>query len=75
MNKTIEIGDIVILTRNITMPYYKFKKGEHVLIIGYTPFRGYTYQTLEADNEFRSEERRVGKECVSTCKVLWSPLH
>src|SRR3546814_14223487 len=21
----------------------------------------------------RSEERRVGKECVSTCKVRWSP--
>src|SRR3546814_13150958 len=23
----------------------------------------------------RSEERRVGKECVSTCRSLWSPLH
>src|SRR3546814_17484977 len=23
----------------------------------------------------RSEERRVGKECVSTCKSRWSPLH
>src|SRR3546814_12464507 len=23
----------------------------------------------------RSEERRVGKECVSTCKSLWSPSH
>src|SRR3546814_16164231 len=22
---------------------------------------------------FRSEERRVGKECVSTCKYRWSP--
>src|SRR3546814_14746009 len=28
-------------------------------------------------NEFlgRSEERRVGKECVSTCRSGWSPYH
>src|SRR3546814_18094562 len=24
---------------------------------------------------YRSEERRVGKECVSTCRSLWSPSH
>src|SRR3546814_21145837 len=24
---------------------------------------------------FRSEERRVGKECVSTCRSRWSPDH
>src|SRR3546814_14046680 len=23
----------------------------------------------------RSEERRVGKECVSTCRYRWSPVH
>src|SRR3546814_11523164 len=23
----------------------------------------------------RSEERRVGKECVSTCRARWSPYH
>src|SRR3546814_11683998 len=23
----------------------------------------------------RSEERRVGKECVSTCRARWSPFH
>src|SRR3546814_4307 len=26
-------------------------------------------------NEARSEERRVGKECVSTCRSRWSPYH
>src|SRR3546814_7798959 len=27
-------------------------------------------------NKFdRSEERRVGKECVSTCRSRWSPYH
>src|SRR3546814_12027582 len=25
--------------------------------------------------ETRSEERRVGKECVSTCRSRWSPQH
>src|SRR3546814_18527973 len=29
----------------------------------------------EAGAEFRSEERRVGKECVSTCRSGWSPYH
>src|SRR3546814_3669178 len=26
-------------------------------------------------SEIRSEERRVGKECVSTCRSRWSPYH
>src|SRR3546814_2565063 len=26
-------------------------------------------------NRLRSEERRVGKECVSTCRSRWSPYH
>src|SRR3546814_12960434 len=25
--------------------------------------------------QYRSEERRVGKECVSTCRSRWSPYH
>src|SRR3546814_11818219 len=31
----------------------------------------------EGDNDTaaRSEERRVGKECVSTCRSRWSPDH
>src|SRR3546814_7598256 len=39
------------------------KKGWDVLI---TVFRG---------AELRSEERRVGKECVSTCRSRWVPYH
>src|SRR3546814_20602912 len=27
------------------------------------------------DEAIRSEERRVGKECVSTCSSRWSPSH
>src|SRR3546814_17531368 len=28
---------------------------------------------VDASGPFRSEERRVGKECVSTCRSRWSP--
>src|SRR3546814_21027449 len=28
-----------------------------------------------SDTPARSEERRVGKECVSTCRSRWSPYH
>src|SRR3546814_11037559 len=28
---------------------------------------------VQAPAELRSEERRVGKECVSTCRYRWSP--
>src|SRR3546814_10367247 len=30
---------------------------------------------IELANCYRSEERRVGKECVSTCRSRWSPYH
>src|SRR3546814_12454389 len=33
------------------------------------------YLSLLADRARRSEERRVGKECVSTCRYRWSPYH
>src|SRR3546814_18497401 len=29
----------------------------------------------ELTHSSRSEERRVGKECVSTCRSRWSPYH
>src|SRR3546814_12914442 len=32
-------------------------------------------QVLERAGDARSEERRVGKECVSTCRSRWSPYH
>src|SRR3546814_1887643 len=35
---------------------------------------GITRNAAEAQRR-RSEERRVGKECVSTCRSRWSPYH
>src|SRR3546814_12652122 len=31
--------------------------------------------TEKSRSAFRSEERRVGKECVSTFRSRWSPIH
>src|SRR3546814_17194314 len=33
------------------------------------------HEETEDPYKERSEERRVGKECVSTCRSQWSPLH
>src|SRR3546814_13154974 len=57
---------------------------EYYLVEAGLGFSGFTigggYEVLGADNgvaltSFRSEERRVGKECVSTCRSRWSPYH
>src|SRR3546814_9535685 len=32
-------------------------------------------EAVTTANLDRSEERRVGKECVSTCRSRWSPYH
>src|SRR3546814_16348337 len=34
-----------------------------------------TLQTTNGQPYYKSEERRVGKECVSTCRSRWSPYH
>src|SRR3546814_14950165 len=39
--------------------------------------RGAAWPTFAVSHDpfDRSEERRVGKECVSTCRSRWSPYH
>src|SRR3546814_11977369 len=36
--------------------------------------RGHGHARLDG-SQARSAERRVGKECVSTCRTRWSPYH
>src|SRR3546814_3742691 len=48
--------------------------------VGRLPMRATAYpfpdeQLAAAGDRTRSEERRVGKECVSTCRSRWSPYH
>src|SRR3546814_18412711 len=46
---------------------------------GYTIIKDYMREREQRRQEvfvpLRSEERRVGKECVSTCRSRWSPYH
>src|SRR3546814_19122323 len=45
-------------------------------IAGILRFHALPDVTPEAWNRLiRSEERRVGKECVSTCRTRWGPYH
>src|SRR3546814_11507027 len=55
---------------------------EVCIYFDYQLFRGnrakkYNAEKFEAfySMNYRSEERRVGKECVGTCRSRWSPYH
>src|SRR3546814_16329909 len=37
--------------------------------------RSRKFDLADQEQSVRSEERRVGKECVSTCRSRWSPYH
>src|SRR3546814_942348 len=37
--------------------------------------RQHQVEDHQVEDFTRSEERRVGKECVSTCRSRWSPYH
>src|SRR3546814_4264128 len=39
------------------------------------PVRNTRFNKTHDNEDNRSEERRVGKECVSTCRSRWSPYH
>src|SRR3546814_15641958 len=50
------------------------RHGYHNLLIGNSSLVVAVYPRRCPSVE-RSEERRVGKECVSTCRSRWSPYH
>src|SRR3546814_11912451 len=53
------------------------------MVAGYEPIevKAGRFDTYRVDcqrkdyRDIRSDERRVGKECVSTCRSRWSPYH
>src|SRR3546814_13189095 len=69
------------------IPEYKAKTGDTVTIQqshgGSGKQARAVFDGLDADvvtlalggDILRSEERRVGKECVSTCRSRWAPYH
>ena len=46
----------------------------NIVIFG-APGSGKGTQSERIVEKFRSEERRVGKECTSWCRSRWSPDH
>src|SRR3546814_7502485 len=57
----------------ISRPAHEQRRADAALEEGRLPAAKRRVQTLHA--VVRSEERRVGKECVSTCRSRWSPYH
>src|SRR3546814_2355353 len=48
----------------------------HAAVLRYfNPVGAHPSGLIGEDPNGRSEERRVGKECVSTCRSRWSPDH
>src|SRR3546814_19345369 len=65
-----------------TLPLDAIPDLSDVQVIVYTDYPGQAPQVVEDQVTYplttamlRSEERRVGKECVSTCRSRWSPYH
>src|SRR3546814_4704995 len=60
-----------------------WSRGQAWGLYGFTMMYRFTKDTQYLDQAIhianfmlnRSEERRVGKECVSTCRSRWSPYH
>src|SRR3546814_20852547 len=71
MERVAALIDALIYTRS--------RNGKLKLIADYRrttpdPDRGWALAALTGGLD-RSEERRVGKECVRTCRSRWSPYH
>src|SRR3546814_12935644 len=67
----------IALLRAGLLPLLIFFSMTGLFLLGYTNLTessavGALTSTLAA---IRSEERRIGKECVSTCRSRWSPYH
>src|SRR3546814_12844878 len=60
-----------ILGKSYGKPYINF--GEPIVLQSYADAHMPGWRTTIAED--RSEERRVGKECVSTCRSRWSPYN
>src|SRR3546814_14043874 len=58
----------VVIPARLGMTIYGIGAGQHMVPHGYPG-------SVEIEIHGDREERRVGKECVSTCRSRWSPYH
>src|SRR3546814_3577371 len=66
-------SDLIFLSENAEYHAAKERQGQVEATIGDLEDKLSRAQVI--DPTTRSEERRVGKECVSTCRSRWSPYH
>src|SRR3546814_14497621 len=69
-------------TGRLMRPYFPYLENEEPQSIKFIDMtfgiQGAGFVSISSDggiSGWRSEERRVGKECVSTCSSRWSPEH
>src|SRR3546814_7874365 len=76
---SIKPAKIVSIKEHKSLGINRARAGEFFDLID--KFAGYGFNKSHAAAyalltwQSRSEERRVGKECVSTCRSRWSPYH
>src|SRR3546814_18454252 len=61
--------------RTLVVDLYTAEVMEMLGAFAQLPQPGWPNLKVVVTSAFRSEERRVGKECVSTCRSRWSPYH
>src|SRR3546814_11884073 len=77
------LGSNVNITHGVVLGYMNRGSRRGAPVIGDRSFLGSGAKIIggiavgaeAAIGANRSEERRVGKECVSTCRSRWSPYH
>src|SRR3546814_13930022 len=72
----VEIAVSYVAGGAATALFEGLDEGAHVEASG--PFGRFCLTPADDNRRYlliRSEERRVGKECVSTCRSRWSPYH
>src|SRR3546814_13930463 len=62
------------LPPKVAQHYMERELDDQAVVTSATPLQP-SPQALQKMVDERSEERRVGKECVSTCSSRWSPDH
>src|SRR3546814_15296360 len=82
-DRLVEIGCVELVDRRETgVTFHAYFNPERDMPAAAEAVHGLSIQFLSDKplfatrvDELRSEERRVGQECVSTCRSRWSPYH
>src|SRR3546814_19233700 len=72
-----QTGKLYIMSKDVKRLFKEFQPKHYILEIDVDrdnmTFKGTVI--INGKKSGRAEERRVGKECVSTCRSRWSPYH